>query len=369
MMENENDLSVQEAAEYTGLTKGQVEGYVRRGRWNSYLDDKGRRRIPFSEVEGFGTTTYDEQPYDPYNYDPKFDIPKAEIWGDGKAPVIDLPKSKRWVTVMGVSDIHYPYHNMRLIDAVLELAKDLDPDILSIGGDTNDFFALSKYNKAMERLDMLQQELDGGKQIRKTFRERLPNAQIHEIIGNHEERLLTYPGFNAPALRSLTALKPSVLMGLDELEIKLWPMNGFRLTEEFLVEHGSIVRSQSGASARARLDQTLISGVMGHTHRLDSARRSGFRQLEWYEGGCLCMLNPDYVKGEANWKNGFWIGTFSTKTGNFNVQLVGSVGQGFIFDGKHYGNTDIEEDIFVGPRPNFEEDTPSDFNKMVARTW
>jgi hypothetical protein len=165
----------------------------------------------------------------------------------------------------------------------------------------------------------------------------------------------------------LNALKPSVLLGLDELEIRHWPMNGFRLTDDFLIEHGTIVRTGSGLTAKARLEATLISGVMGHTHRLDSHRRSGYRELSWHEGGCLCMLNPDYIRGEANWKQGFWIGTFSTVTNNFNVQLIPAVGRGFIFDGKHYGNTSVEKDIFVGPSPNFEQDVPSDFEKMIVR--
>ena len=155
-------------------------------------------------------------------------------------------------------------------------------------------------------------------------------------------------------------------MGLDELEITHWPTNGFRLREDFLVEHGATVRAHAGATAKARLEATLISGVMGHTHRMAPAVRSGYRDLRWYETGCLCMLNPDYVKGEANWQQGFWIGVFSTKTGNFNIQTIPAIGRGFIFDGNHYGQTNIEADIWSGPQPNFQTDISSDFDKVLA---
>ena len=344
-------LSLTAAAEELGVSRNALKKRCDRGTLDYFLDEKGMRKIPLAElarvVSGVPASGLS---YDPYRYDPTFDIPKSEIWGEGKAPVIELPK-KQWVTVVGVNDIHVPYHDEVLIKATRDIAKVVDPDIFIINGDTNDFFGISRFNKANERLDVLQSEIDMGKEIRKAYRNAIPNAQFEETMGNHEERLITYPAFNAPALKSLSALKPKVLLGLEELEIRHWPMNGFRLLDDFLVEHGSIVRAQSGFSAKARLDQTLISGIMGHTHRADSHSRSGFRELQWFEAGCLCKLNPDYVANEANWKQAFWIGTFSTKTGNFNIQLIKATGRGFIYENKHYGDTEQEADIWSAAIP------------------
>jgi hypothetical protein len=367
--EDDAGLTLTEAAQATGFSRNALKKRCDRNTIEYFIDTKGSRRIPFDVIQRMGQSHLDDFAINPYEYDPKFDIPKAEIWGNGKAPVVDPITTEHWELVMGVNDIHYPWHDAMLLDAAIELAAEIQPHRFIINGDTNDFFAISRYNRALERLDMLQAELDGGKAIRKAFRNVLPDAQFEETIGNHEERLITYPGFNAPALKSLNALKPSVLLGLDELEIRHWPTNGFRLREEFLVEHGNAVAGQSGQAARKRLEQTLISGVMGHTHKLGSAERSGYRSLEWYETGCLCMLNPDYVKGEANWKQGLWVGMFSTKSNLFNVQLIPAVGRGFIYDGKHFGKTTVEQDIFIGPAPNFESDIPSDFAKTVGRTW
>jgi hypothetical protein len=308
--------------------------------------------------------------FNPYEYDSKFNIPKAELWGHGKAPIIKLPRSKEWITVAGVNDIHVPFHDAELIDASIDLFKDIQPDLFILNGDIQDFFGLSRFNRAMERLNELQPELNQGKAIRRAYRDAMPNAEMHETLGNHEERLLTYPGFNAPALKSLNALKPNVLMGLDELEINHWPRNGFRLNENFLVEHGNAIGKNAGDSARKRLNETLISGVMGHCHRLGMASRSGYNEIAWYETGCLCMLNPDYVSGEANWQQGVWVGTFSTRSTNYNIQLIPAVGRGFIFNGKHYGNTGTEKDIWVGAKVPSTSEIPSDFEKAVAmRTW
>lgn len=345
-------FTVSEAADYTGLTKKAIKSRCDRGTLQFSYGVRGERRIPISELDRITQHSIDDLPFNPYTSQPVFEIPRAELWGDGKAELIEPSTTERWEVGAFFSDIHAPYHDKHIIEAAIKLLTDLQPHFVVLNGDINDFFGISRFNKAQERLELLQRELDMGIDIRMAFREAAPNARFYETIGNHEERLLTYPGFNAPALRSLRALKPSALLGLDELEIRQFPQHGFRLREEFVVEHGIVVRKDAGASAKARMNDTLISGIMGHTHRMDSARRSGYRNLSWYEQGCLCLMNPDYVKGEANWQQGFAIGTFSTKTSNFNVQLIPAVGRGFIFDNKHYGSTDVEMDIWSGPAEN-----------------
>jgi predicted phosphodiesterase len=345
-------LSVNEAADYTGLSLKAIKSRCDRGTLQFNYGPKGERRIPVEELDRITQRSLDDLPFSPYTSQPTFEIPKAELWGDGRAELIEPSTTDRWEVGAFFSDIHAPYHDKALIDSAIELLENLDPHFVVLNGDINDFFGISRFNKAQERSDLLQMELDMGIEIRRAFRAAAPNARFYETIGNHEERLLTYPAFNAPMMRSLRALKPSSLLGLDELEIQQFPQHGFRLRNEFVVEHGVVIRKDSGGSARARLNDTLISGIMGHTHRMDSARRTGFRELEWYEQGCMCLLNPDYVKGGANWKQGFAIGTFSTVTSNFNIQLIPAIGRGFIFDNKHYGNTDSEIDLWSGPAEN-----------------
>lgn len=350
--EQGRDLTQQEAAAYSGITLKGIKRRCERGTLRYYLGEDGRRYINTYDLDNLTRKTVGDLPFSPYEGDLKFEIPKSELWGEGRAEVIKPSTQERWEVGLFVSDIHAPYHDKGLIQSVIKVLEHLQPHFVVLNGDINDFFGLSRFNKAQERLELLQSELDMGIEIRKAFREAAPNSRFYETIGNHEERLLTYPGFNAPALRSLRSLKPSTLLGLDELEIRQFPQHGFRLREDFVVEHGVVVRSNSGASAKARLEATLISGIMGHTHRFDSYHKTGYRDLAWYEQGCLCMLNPDYVKGGANWKQGFAIGTFSTKTPNFNIQLVPAVGRGFIFDNRHFGDTESEIDLWSGPIPN-----------------
>lgn len=357
---SDEGMTLTEAAEYLGVTRESLKKRCDRGTIDYSKGTDSARRIPQYVLDNWGTRSIDELPYNPYDYNPKFEIPLPELWGSGKAPVIKPSTQEHWETVIFASDFHVPYHDVVLVDAMLDVMADIKPHRVVLNGDINDFFQMSRFNAANERLELLQSEINQGKLIRQQVRIVNPDAIIDETIGNHEERLMTYPGFRAPALRSLESLQPANLLGLNELEITHWPANGFRLREDFVVEHGVVVRSSSGASAKARLESTLISGIMGHTHRMDSYRKKGYRDLSWYEQGCMCMLNPDYVKGGANWTQGFAIGIFSTKTANFNVQLIPAVGRGFIYDGKHYGQTDVDADIWSGASPNIETKIEND---------
>lgn len=272
-----------------------------------------------------------------------FVIPDTEKWGDGTAPLMEKTTDELFEVVVSLSDIHFPYHNKKLLEATLLLVQDIDPHVVVINGDVNDFFQLSRFNKGLERLDELQKEIDMGVEFRKTLREMLPNATIRENLGNHDERILSYIEDNARSLASLRALKPEALLSLDELDIALFGRAGHRIRPEFVFEHGHVVRSEAGASAKARLTNTLISGIMGHTHRMAEYPKFGYRNLTWYEQGCLCMRNADYKIGETNWQPGIAVCHFSTKTDNYHVDLVRAVCDGYIYGGRHYGDVYDQE--------------------------
>ena len=65
-----------------------------------------------------------------------------------------------------------------------------------------------------------------------------------------------------------------------------------------------------------------ISGISGHTHRLAPYKKSGYTPRVWWEQGCLCRLDPDYIIGKPNWEQGVMVGEFSTKTDSFVLHPV-----------------------------------------------
>lgn len=263
--------------------------------------------------------------------------PPALDWGLGRANLVAPAGAGDTETVVFVSDWHVPYHDEQMMHAAISLVQDLQPDRVVFNGDLSDFFQLSRFNTGLEQLDTLQDDIDQTNVFRGRFRKAVPNAILDETEGNHDERIRTYVQTKARALTTLRALEPANLFAWGANEITPHGGNGFLLRPQFLVKHGTIVRGEAGATAKAELAAAGISGVSGHTHRLASYEKTGYVQREWWEGGCLCRLDPDYVKGSVpNWKSGCLVGLFSRKTDSFIIEPVQRLGDSLVFGGRIY---------------------------------
>ncbi len=230
-------------------------------------------------------------------------------WGFGPAKLVKQQKANE--TVVFGSDFHFPYQDEGCISSFLNLIKGLQPDRVVLNGDIADFFQLSRFNISGDRLEFLQREIDEANYFRIRVRQAAPNATIDETEGNHDNRVTTYINKNAQALKSLRALKPSELFKYKDLDINWHPGCGFLLRPFFLVKHGTIVRGEAGATAKAELAAAGISGISGHTHRMSTYRRVGYVPRQWTEQGALCRLDPDYVVGRPNWTQGCAVGEFT----------------------------------------------------------
>lgn len=121
-----------------------------------------------------------------------------------------------------------------------------------------------------------------------------------------------------PELYSLDVLKLPNLLGLQEFDIeyadKYYKLGSLKIT------HGSIVRKFSGYTAHAEMDKNDCSGISGHTHRLGAFyKKTPSRYLAWFEGGCLCDINPEYVDN-PDWQQGFINGAIDKDS--FTVEIV-----------------------------------------------
>jgi len=260
----------------------------------------------------------------------------AEKWGMGQAKLVKPSTSASSESVVFLSDLHIPYQDTEAVASALRFIRKYKPDRVVINGDVADFFQLSRFNTQHQRLDSLQRELDEANAFRVSLRKAAPNTFIDETEGNHDSRIKTYVANNARALVSLSVLEPESLFRYRDLEITAHPGAGFLLRKNFLVKHGTLIRQDAGASAKAEFNQAGVSGVSGHTHRLAKYIKAGYTHREWSEQGCLCQLNPDYVVGAPNWVQGIAVGEFSTKTDSFSVELLQ------IIDGKiRYGGKAI----------------------------
>jgi hypothetical protein len=271
-------------------------------------------------------------------------IPTPEPWQGPRARLVE-PACRPGATsetVAFISDIHYPYHDATALGSALAVIRHVKPDRVVLNGDGPDFFGISSHNRTMERLDTLQAEVDGMNQVRRAIRWAAPNAVIDETEGNHDSRLRTFVRQQARQLASLRALDPANLNNWSEVEFTPYGTAGFLLRPYFVVRHGTVVRPDAGASARGEMKKAKLSGASGHTHRLGKAAEQGYRPMEWYEGGCLCQLDPDYVDGPPNWTHGFLLGEFSTRSEAFVVDEVKTFEGLFRYGGRRFEPVGLE---------------------------
>ncbi len=231
------------------------------------------------------------------------------------------------------NDFHGQFRDKATCKLLFQFIKREKPDKIILNGDIVDFYSISRFDKDPARKEDLQDELNDCYNLLVDIRDSAPDAEIDFEEGNHELRLRKYLRSKAAAIASLDALKIETLLGLEELEIK-YNRDGQWLGDLF-VYHGSLIRSKAGYTAHAELLKNGCSGISGHSHRDAKApvrHRGG--QLCWWENFCMCDLNPEYVKGIANWTQGWSVVTIIGKRPD--VEPVAVIGGRYTYRGKEY---------------------------------
>lgn len=235
-----------------------------------------------------------------------------------------------------IGDVHVPHQDERAIGAMLALLTDLKPQHGFLNGDIMDCGPLSRFEQRPKdrlRLQNDRRELD-------KFLYRLvlasPATRWRWMEGNHERRLSRYLSSRAPELYDAPSLQPREFFHCKRFRIEWVPQERTYVHNGFIVTHGDIVRSRSAYTARGNLDRYGTSGISNHTHRLGSHFRSDFSGgMVWYENGCLCKLDPEYVVGRPDWQQGFSVGWFVED--RFQVEQVWIDGKGrALYGGRVY---------------------------------
>ncbi|KKL53873.1 hypothetical protein LCGC14_2271060 [marine sediment metagenome] len=219
-------------------------------------------------------------------------------------------------TVAIIGDTHNPFQDQRALHEVELFLKELQPDLLVYEGDMGDFYQLSKFDKNPARADQLQQDLNSTASMFKRHSVILPHTRKILIPGNHEYRLQRFLWGQSPALASLDCLTVEGLYGLADSGVEIVNYEeGVLFNGVFWATHGDVIRAHSGYAAKGMSDKHGGCGMHGHTHRLGSYyKRDRFGMFGWWENGCLCNLEPDWIS-HPNWQQGFSLVHFS-KTGS-----------------------------------------------------
>ena len=240
-------------------------------------------------------------------------------------------------TMAVLNDSHNPFQDQRVLREVELFLQELQPDLIVYPGDMGDFYLLSKFDKNPKRADSLQSDLNSTAQLFKRHRELLPNTRMIFELGNHEDRLRKFLWSKSPAMASLDCLTVEGLYKLKENEVECVDYeDGILFNNNFMVTHGDLIRAHSSYTAKGMSDKHGGCGIHGHTHRLGSHyKRNRFGVYGWWENGCLCSLDPDWVSN-PNWQQGFSLVHFTKD--RFWVEQLQIISRKFMYSGKIYGS-------------------------------
>jgi len=235
-----------------------------------------------------------------------------------------------------LGDTHCPYQDSEVVMAVEKFMAATQPDYIIYNGDLTDFYQVSSFAKDPSRLGQMQDDIDVTTTMFQRHKTIVPGAEQIMIEGTHENRWFKYLQEKAPAASKLRGMSISSLYTLPTLGITYVPFErGLLVNNSFLILHGDIANKHSSATAKAHFEKNGGSGLCNHTHRLGSYfKRDRYKTHGWWENGCLCVLNPDWLQN-PDWQQGFSMITFED-TGRYFVEQIPIISNRFIYGGLTY---------------------------------
>ena len=135
-------------------------------------------------------------------------------------------------TIVCISDLQVPYHDVEATKAVAKFIRDYQPDTVVSCGDEMDMQTISRWSKGTE----LEFERSIGRD-RDLTRQVLYDLTVeHMIRSNHTDRLFNTVMMRAPGFLGLPELELENFLGLDELGIK-YHRDPYQLAPGWLLMH------------------------------------------------------------------------------------------------------------------------------------
>lgn len=194
-------------------------------------------------------------------------------------------------------------HDEDALNVALELIVASRPDTIIALGDNLDLPEMSRYRLSPAFHGTMQPTIDFATTLFGRIRAAAPDAEIHWLAGNHEERLQNYVMDNATAAfglrtgnapESWPVLSVPNLCRLVDVGVTYhpgYPRSDIWITPNLKVIHGNRVKSK-GSTAHLYLNESKVSVIYGHIHRIERAHRTredyeGMAEIMAASPGCL----------------------------------------------------------------------------------
>ena len=221
-----------------------------------------------------------------------------------------------------LSDVHFPFEDKEAWALTLTVVKRVEPQLVWIGGDFNDFYAISRFDTSPSRKLGLQDEVDAAVKGLAQLRKAAADARIVWQIGNHEERLVKYLWGKAPELSGLRALSFEALFSLQKFQVEFVNDYKARAVGKLWHLHGDKAPGGNVNPARGKLNQIHDNIIFGHHHKFQAEYQRDLSKVVRgaFANGCLCGLEPEFAPYN-DWSQGVSIVRY-TKGGYFHVDQV-----------------------------------------------
>ena len=249
-------------------------------------------------------------------------------WGDRYI----RENARRFKTILACSDLHDVEIDPFYLRVLIDTAKRVQPDVISLVGDIFDLPEFGKYGVDPREWDVVGRIKFAHEKILKPLREVCPNVQIDFIEGNHEARLLRQLADATPALRAvmsdLHGFTVGKLLGLEQFEINYiakGDLGAFtkREHEKEVANNYKVYFDTVMCHHFPHARNMGMPGVNGHHHRHEvwSQFNPTFGAYEWHQMGAGHKRSASYCEGEK-WHNGFTLINVDTQTKATNFDYV-----------------------------------------------
>ena len=227
-----------------------------------------------------------------------------------------------------LSDIHFPYHDEKALNAAVAYLINFKPTCLILNGDTIDMYHASNFERNPENRD-LKYEFDMLRNFLTQLVKLFPNTRIIYKAGNHDERyenriLQKVPEFiNLGWMTLESAIHWNQLYKIEVVKNKriikaghLNILHGHEFSKGFIAP----VNVSRGFYLKAKTNV-----IAGHHHRISNHVETDIngKTVGAWSTGCLCEMNPKYMPINS-WQHGFATVELN-KEGEFkvnNIQII-----------------------------------------------
>lgn len=204
-------------------------------------------------------------------------------------------------------DAQIPFGDARAMKLAQMAVRELMPDNVVFVGDMIDLPTQSKYDQRPEWAGTTQSAIDELHAFYAQIRVDAPNAAIHAVHGNHEQRLDNYVRRNAGEVlglrranmeHELAVLSLRYLLRYEDLGINAvdgYPNGTLWLEDNLKFVHGTNTK-KGGANAAKYLAEESETTIYGHSHRQELAfktipTREGYNRIAAASPGALCSID------------------------------------------------------------------------------